>query len=183
MRLFNISFIYLNIWGEVLKALNKLINEYTHYLQQGELQTAYKGIIEFVCKLKTDFAKKYPNYNVSSVYQGYMDMTYFSLSTETLKDKDLKIAIVYMHEKGAFEAWLSARNRDIAKKYDSALDLSILNNINLFHDEKNLDAIVEYSLVSTPNFDNQALLTQSIELGVEKFLSAMNLLFEACDKT
>ena len=104
-----------------MKTLNELIEEYTHHLQQGEIQIAYKGILEFLGKLRAEFIKKYPHYDVSSIYQGYMDMSYFSLNTKSLKDKGLKIAIVYLHDKGDFEVWLSARNRDIAKSYVSLL--------------------------------------------------------------
>ncbi len=33
-----------------MKTLNELIEEYTHHLQQGEIQIAYKGILEFLGK-------------------------------------------------------------------------------------------------------------------------------------
>ena len=154
-----------------MKTLNLLINEYTYHLQQGEIQTAYKGILEFISKLRSDFIKKYPNCTIGSIYQGYMDMTYFSLITEPLKDKGLKIAIVYLHEKGAFEVWLSARNRDIAKRYESIISSNISDKINFFHDDTNQDAIIECTLTSTPNFEEQELLTDIIKKGVEKFVT------------
>lgn len=83
-----------------MKMLNKQIAAYTQQLQQGEIQIAYKGILAFMGKLRAAFIKKYPHYDVSNIYQGYLDMSYFSLSTKPLKDKGLKIAIVYLHEKG-----------------------------------------------------------------------------------
>ena len=58
-----------------MKTLNELIKGYTHLLQQGELQLAYKGIMEFLGKLRAEFVKKYPHYDISSIYQGYMDMS------------------------------------------------------------------------------------------------------------
>lgn len=90
-------------WETNRKTLNELIKGYTHHVQEGEIQIAYKGIFEFLNRLRTTFIKKYPPYDVSSIYQGYMDMSYFSLSTKSLKDKGLKITIVYLHEKGVFE--------------------------------------------------------------------------------
>jgi len=60
---------------------------------------------------------RYPGFDVGNVYQGYMDMSYFSVNTRKMKDKGLKIALVYQHEKGQFEAWLSPRNREIAKAF------------------------------------------------------------------
>jgi hypothetical protein len=56
------------------------------YSIKGEIQIAYKGILEFLGKLRAEYIKKHPHYDVSSIYQGYMDMSYFSLSTKSLKD-------------------------------------------------------------------------------------------------
>ena len=156
-----------------MKALNQLIDEYTQQLQQGEIQAAYKGIIDFVGKLRAAFIKRFPLYDISSIYQGYMDMTYFSLSSNQLKDRGLKIAVVYLHESGAFEVWLSARNREIAKRYESILRSNISDNISTFHDESNQDAIIEYILTSAPNFDDQAMLIDSLEHGVYSFITAV----------
>ncbi len=156
-----------------MKTLNELIEGYTHHLQQGEIQVAYKGILEFLGKLRAEFIKKHPHYDVSSIYQGYMDMSYFSLSTKSLKDKGLKIAIVYLHDKGDFEVWLSARNRDIAKSYLSLLNSSMSGDVNLFHDINNPDAIIECILTPKPNFEDQSSLIDTINQGVEKFVIAI----------
>src|SRR5690606_4278417 len=139
----------------MMKTLNQLIHDYTGQLQQGKIQLAYKGILEFIGKLRADFTRKYPHHAIGSIYPGYMDMTYFSLTTEPLKNKGLKIAIVYVHEEGDFEVWLSARNRDIAKRYGCLLNGHISDGITVFHDEANQDAIIECILTSAPNFENQ----------------------------
>jgi len=156
-----------------MKTLNHLISDYTSLLQQGELQLAYKGILEFMGKLRADFIKKYPQYEISSIYQGYMDMSYFSIFTKPLKEKGLKIALVYLHDKGHFEVWLSARNRDITKEYETVFSKNPLQGITAFHDPTNLDAIVESILVSAPNFEDQATLTLKLEKGVENFIEAV----------
>ena len=153
-----------------MRTLNELIKVYTHHLQEGEIQIAYKGILEFLGKLRADLIKKYPHYYVSNIYQGYMDMSYFSLSTKSLKDKGLKIAIVYLHDKGGFEVWLSARNRDIAKSYASILDRNIPSDVNVFHDINNPDAIIECILTPTPDFEDQSSLIDTIDKGVKKFV-------------
>lgn len=153
-----------------MKALNQLIKDYTSLLQQGEIQVAYKRILEFMGRLRADMMKRYPDYDAGSVYQGYMDMSYFSLSTKRLKDKGLKIAIVYLHEKGDFEVWLSARNREIAKKYESVLNNNIASLIPVFHDANNQDAMIEATLTTTPDFEDQASLMNVLETGVEKFV-------------
>ncbi|MDD4729944.1 MAG: hypothetical protein PHN55_14495, partial [Dysgonamonadaceae bacterium] len=157
-----------------MKTLNELIEAYTNHLQQGEIQIAYKGILDFLGKLRAEFIKKHPHYDVSSIYQGYMDMSYFSLSTKSLKDKGLKIAIVYLHDKGDFEVWLSARNREISKQYESVFCGKSFDGITVFHDDNNQDAIIEYTLTSSPNFEDQVILTDIIEQGIEAFITAVS---------
>ena len=156
-----------------MKTLNELIEGYTNHLKQGEIQTAYKGILEFLGKLRAAFIKNHPDYDVISLYQGYMDMSYFSLSTKVLKAKGLKIAIVYLHEKGDFEIWLSARNRAIAKGYASIFNGNISVDTNVFHDSNNPDAIIECLLTAAPNFDDQSALIKTIDQGVEKFVTTI----------
>lgn len=163
--------------GRNMKTLNELIEAYTNHLQQGEIQIAYKGILEFLGKLRAEFIKKHPYYDVSSIYQGYMDMSYFSLSTKSLKGKGLKIAIVYLHEKGSFEVWLSARNREISKQYESVFCGKSFDGITVFHDDNNQDAIIECTLISSPNFEDQVILTDIIEQGIEEFITAISNLF------
>jgi hypothetical protein len=157
-----------------MKTLNQLVKEYTNLLQQGELPKAYKGIIDFINKLRTDFIKRFPDYEIGNLYQGYMDMTYFSLNSKELKEKGLKIAIVYLHEKGAFEVWLCSRNRNNALKYKTFLNDIIEKNSSFFHDDDNQDAILECTLILNPDFDYQKMLVNIIEQGVARFLSLIN---------
>lgn len=63
-----------------MKTLNELVYGYTQHLQKGEIQAAYKGIMEFMGRLKADFSRERPHCDIGSIYQGYMEMTYFSLS-------------------------------------------------------------------------------------------------------
>ncbi len=156
-----------------MKGLNDLVVGYTRHLQEGEIQAAYRGILEFIGKLRADFVKR-SRYDTGNIYQGYMDMTYFSLTTKALKDNGLKLAVVYLHEKGAFEVWLSARNRDMAGKFRTVLSSGNFDKAAVFHEEDNQDAIIECKLTASPDFENQAALIDIIEQGVEKFEAAIN---------
>ena len=160
-----------------MENLNQLISVYISLLKQGETQAAYKGILDFICKLRADFIKKYPTYEAGSIYQGYMDMSYFSLNTKHIKDAGLKLAVVYLHEKGQFEVWLSARNRDISKKYES-IAYNAISDMTLFHDKDNKDAIIECMLSAAPDFEHPDLLVSIIEQGVESFINTVTKLIK-----
>jgi hypothetical protein len=87
-------------------------------LKNGSVQRAYQGLIQYNLDLKTYLAKKHPTYSVSgSLYQGYMDMTYFSFTPGSLTERKLKVAIVFVYETFRFEAWLAAVNKQVQAKY------------------------------------------------------------------
>lgn len=157
-----------------MKNLNQLISDYTHHMESGEIQKAYREILGFISRLRADLVKKFPDYEASGVYQGYLDMSYFSLIDDLLKGKGLKIAIVYLHGKGCFEVWLSARNRNVARQYVTVFNADTLDGLAVFHDDQNLDAIIECTLTTTSNFEEQELLMATIERGVERFTQAVS---------
>ena len=101
-----------------MKTLHESVTEYKKQLDKGEIQKAYRGLIEYMMNLRNHFKNNNPDFHVSgNFYQGYMDMTFFSFTTEALKRKYLKIAIVFIHEKIRFEVWLAGYNKTIQEKY------------------------------------------------------------------
>lgn len=66
------------------------------------------------------------------------------------KDKGLKISILYLHQKGIFEVWLSACKREISRIYNTIIcEQNSHMNITHFQDQKNPDAILESTLITT----------------------------------
>ena len=99
-------------------SLSDAMSEYRAQMQKGVIQQAYRGLMDYMSALKTELKAKHPDYQVSgSLYFGYMDMTYFAFTPPALKEKGLKIAIVFVHETFAFEAWLSAANRGLLAQF------------------------------------------------------------------
>ncbi len=91
--------------------LDRLVREYTVQLGKGRIQRAYKGILSFLSGLGAYLKDKYPDHSLSALYPGYMDMSYFAFTPPYLRDKRLKIAVVYLHEDNRIEAWLGGVNR------------------------------------------------------------------------
>lgn len=165
-----------------MTSLNQRIDTYTEIVRKGEVQAAYRGIMEFMGQLRTTFLASDADIEVGgSLYQGYMDMTYFSLNTACLKDKGLKIAVVYLHDKKAFEAWLSARNRTIMSHYRALFDDAILAEVEVFHDEDNPDAVLECLLTGFPDFDHQNKLIAELISGTEAFIAAVEKIISKMD--
>jgi hypothetical protein len=80
-----------------MESFQEYVDEYRAQLAKGAIQKAYRGLMAYIMGLRTHLKTKYPDYFVSgSIYYGYMDMTYFSFFPESLKRRNLKIAIVFI---------------------------------------------------------------------------------------
>lgn len=160
-----------------MEALNDSIQEYKRQLNKGKIQKAYRGIMTFMSGLKTDLKKDNPDFIVSSLYSGYLDMSYFAFTPSDLKMKKLKIAIVFLHKKGKFEAWLSGSNRRIQADYLGKIkDKSLLNQYQLSKGLPGTDSIVESILVEDPDFDHPDELKLQIRKKIIKFIHDVYLI-------
>ena len=154
-----------------LKSFQQCIIEYKNQLKIGAIQEAYRGIMEYIMSLRTHFMKNYPEYIVSgNIYFGYMDMTYFAVIPETLKKRNLKIAIVFLHETFRFEAWLSGSNKKVLAHYWEVVKASGWDKYQLLPQGKGVDSIIDKVLVGDPDFGDLSALTQQIEEEALEFI-------------
>ena len=153
-----------------MKSFNDYIYQYRKQIEKGDIQEAYKGLMEYIMNLRNHFQKKYPEYLVSgSIYFGFMDMTYFSFTPKTLKNAGLKIAIVFIHDKIKFEVWLAGVNKQSQLKHWKIFKESNWNLYRIPVDTKGIDFIVAHDLVDNPDFNDLDTLTKQIETGTFKF--------------
>ena len=154
-----------------MKSLQENMIEYKKQLEKGAIQKAYQGLMEYMLSLKNHFGTKYPDFSVSgSMYSGYMDMTYFSVFPKSLKDRELKIAIVFVYDSFRFEIWLSGRNQQVLAKYWKIIKDSGWDKYQLAAQGKWADSILEHVLVDNPDFGDLEALTKQIDQGASKFI-------------
>jgi hypothetical protein len=157
--------------GINMESFQESMIEYRKQLEKGTIQKAYKGLMDYYKYLRTYFNKKYPNVFASgNLYFGYMDMSYFALFPKSLKDRNLKIAIVFLHEQFRFEVWLSGVNKKVQGKYWKVFKESNWKKYPIVSTTKNADSIVEGILVENPDFSDLEALTRKIESGILKFI-------------
>jgi len=161
-----------------MNSLNKHIQEYRHQLSKGHIQKAYKGIMAFMSSLKSDLEKSHPNHTTSALYFGYIDMTYFAFTPPELKNNKLKIAIVYLHESGRFEAWLGGNNRKIQAEVIERLSEKDIGKYRLSKAAPGVDSIIELILVEDPDFDKLEDLKFQIEKKSIKFINDMTVILD-----
>jgi hypothetical protein len=151
--------------------LHEYMIEYRKQLKKGLIQKAYRGLMEYLGSLRTFFKNQYPDYTVSSsIYFGYMDMTYFAFTPPSLRDRRLKIAIVFLHQEFRFEVWLGGYNKTIQKEYWDLVREKSWDKYRIPSSIEGIDSIVEHLLIDNPIFQDLDALTTEIEIGTMKFI-------------
>ena len=154
-----------------MKSFQENMMEYRKQLEKGAIQKAYQGLMQYMMSLKNHVSTQYPDFSVSgSMYYGYMDMTYFSVVPGSLKDRDLKIAIVFVYDAFRFEVWLSGRNQKVLAEYWKIFTESGWDKYTIAPQGKWADSILEHILVDNPDFSDVEALTGQIEQGTLKFI-------------
>ena len=160
-----------------MRSMNKDLEELQRQLNNGMIQRAYRSLLFYMMELRTHFKNKYPSFSVSALYQGYMDMTYFAISSQTLSRRDLKIAIVFNYEAFRFEAWLAGRNRKINRQYWELFKDKDWPEYRVVKPGKGVDSIAECDLAKGFHLSDKEALTMSIETKVGAFIEDIEVFF------
>ena len=154
-----------------MQTIQENMNELQGQLRIGAIQKAYRALLDYMMDLRTCFKSRYPSYSISGLYQGYMDMTYFAIVPPSLKQRDLKIAIVFNYEAFRFEAWLSGTNRQVQRKYWELFRDSRWTAYRVVTPAKGVDSIIECNLAEDFDFADLGGLTASIEANTAEFVA------------
>ena len=146
------------------------MNDLRGQLRTGAIQKAYKALLDYMMDLRTRFKNRYPGYFISGLYQGYMDMTYFAIVPPSLKQRNLKIAIVFNYEAFRFEAWLAGTNRQVQRKYWEMFRDSRWAEYRVVTPAKGVDSIIECNLAMNFDFGDLDSLSISIEENTVEFI-------------
>lgn len=119
---------------------------------------------------KTKLESDHPDYASSGLYFGYMDMTYFAFTPQELKRRNLKIAIVYLHQENRFELWLGGGSRKVQAEYIGFFKGIDLGDYRLSQVSPGVDSIIESIISVQPDFENADLLSASISGKVTGFV-------------
>lgn len=149
------------------------INHYFEILKNTNFQKVYKSVIDYLRNLKSYLEKKYSDYVVSSLYLGYLDMTYFSFTPKDLKDKGLKVAIVLLHQEERIELWLSGINKKVQSEYIDKLKEKDLKGLKLSIALPGVDSIIEKKIVEKINLIDIESLNKQIEKETMSFINFM----------
>ena len=154
-----------------MKSLNEYVSEYKNQIKKGDIREAYKRLMQFMMKLKTHLNSKYPEFFISgNIYQGYMDMTYFSFTPESIRKKKLKIAIVFIHETICYEVWLAGYNKQVQSRYLNLIRDIVPDNYQIGSSQSGTDYIIKHTLAANPDFNDLDTFMDKIETGTLEFI-------------
>jgi hypothetical protein len=169
-----------------MHSISKDMKEFRSQLQKGSIQKAYGALLSYIMGLRRHFKNNLAGSTVSGLYQGYMDMTYFAVFPSSLRDRGLKIAIVFNYDAFGFEAWLAGGNRKIQWQYWELFKDSPWPEYRVVTPGKGIDSILECDLAKNFDLDDPDALTACIEKAtvafiddVEKFLAEHESLEQA----
>ncbi len=156
--------------------------EFKEQLKKGAIQKAYQGLMATMSDLRNHIAERHPELVVpGALYNGYLDMTYFSILSPSLKERDLKIAIVFVYDIFRFEIWLSGKNKQVLAKYWELFRRNGWDKHDLIEPGKGIDYIVQHVLVADPNFADLDALTQQVEQGALQFIEDIEAFLSGID--
>ncbi|WP_202912330.1 DUF7000 family protein [Sphingobacterium olei] len=147
-----------------MKDLNHYVDTYKEQLKKGDIQEAYTALVKYVTRLGTALSKSLSeSYSFGSLFQGYMDYTYFYYSNDFLKKRKLKMGVVLNHTKMQFEIWLLGQTIPIQERYWQYFKTTKWNKDRT---TKPQYAILEAVLIENPDFNDLDSLTSQIEEGL-----------------
>ncbi len=154
------------------------LEEYRLQLQKGAVQAAYRGLMKYMGALRTALKERRPDYFVSGgLYYGFMDMTYFSYTPESLQRRKLKIAVVFVHEAFRFEVWLAAANKQVQTEYWKRIQEKDWTPYRVVPTIQGYDSILEHTLAAAPDFGDLPALTEQIAAGTLRFIQDVEEFF------
>ena len=156
-----------------MPSLQEDMEEFRRLLTQGAVRRAYKGLLSYMMDLRGHFRTCHPEYTVSGLYQGYLDMTYFALVPPPLKARDLKIAIVFNYDAFRFEAWLAGSNRQVQRQAWELFRQCRWPNYRVVDPAPGVDSIVECDLAVNFDLDEAVALTTNMESATAAFIDDM----------
>ncbi|MCW4024724.1 MAG: hypothetical protein NWF01_06785 [Candidatus Bathyarchaeota archaeon] len=144
--------------------------EYRKQLQKGAVRTAYQGLMGFFDALHLHLKTVYPDFFLSDVHYGLMDYTYFYFFPKSLKQQNLKVAIVFSHGTFTFRVLLAGYNKTVQAKYWKLFKDNNWSLYPLAADTQKNDAITDFIVADNVDFSDLDALTCQVEKGTLKFI-------------
>lgn len=159
-----------------MKFSSEKLDCYKALIQTTNLQESYQEFIQLFRYLRNELKNEFTEYTFSStIEENQMDFAYFQLTTPELKQKGLKVQIIFVHKEFQFEVWLSGYNRKIQYSYYESLKSQNLKYI-LNHTPTSVDYILKSQLSKQLDISNSMLLLDCLKQEIQELITFANTL-------
>lgn len=155
-----------------LDSANKVTHSSAHQLD-------YHQLIGYMKELRLFFQREYETlFRLGAIYKGNPDYSYFSLTTEELKQHKLKFVIILNHKELQFDICLSGQNKSVRKKYWKLFKESDWGKYHIVASIDNSLMIIDHTLVEQADFSDSITLNRIIEAAAMEFMDEIRGLLE-----
>ncbi len=139
----------------------------------------YHQLIDYMKELRTFFHKEHDTYfKLGNIYQGNSDYSYFSITTEELKNQKLKFVMILNHKTLCFSICLSGQNKSIRKQYWQMFKESDWHKYHLAESINESLSIIDQTIEEGPDFSDKKYLTEQIEKKALIFINEISSVLE-----
>lgn len=141
------------------QSINEQIAIYQKSIKENSLSETYKFLLNYMSQLQQEFSNKLSGkFSVKNVLNGYLDYTYFYFTNDLLKERKLKLGIIYNHKENYSELWLMGSVKEAQKNYWNKLKETEWNK------EETMPQwyVISIELISNPNFEELNKITDLI---------------------
>jgi hypothetical protein len=154
----------------VMEPIELSIAEYKKQVQNGTIKKAYQSLMGFFDCLRLQLKARHPDFFISDVHYGLMDYTYLYFFPKSLKQQNLKVAIVFSHDTFTFRVLLAGYNKLVQAKYWKLFKDNNWSLYSLAADAQKSDAITDFIVADKVDFKDLDALTCQVEEGTLKFI-------------
>lgn len=142
-----------------MKFNSEYLKTYENIIKTTDLLKGYQEFIKLFRYIKIKLEEALPLFSFcGNIVENGMDYSYFFFTDEELKNKGLKIVVVFVHKDFNFEVWLSGYNRKYQTEfYEKLKDQDLEYDLN--HEPTKKDYILRAVVDRTIDYsDGQAVL-------------------------
>lgn len=137
---------------------------------EGQIPRAYRTVQSFISQLRRHLGEVFPGARMSGMYQGALDFTHFALTPPSLRQRRLKIVVVFNYSAFRFEAWLAGATRQVQHHHWDLLRDEHWPGDRVSTPGPGVNSIIERDLVSDCDFGDFEALNALIEAKTRAFL-------------
>ena len=153
-----------------MKSFAACMETYKKEMKKGDIQVAYSGLIAFILDLRNHLKNEHPEFYVSgNFYQGQLDFTYFPFTPVALKERKLRIAVVFMHKSMTFKVWLGGNNKKVQADYWEQFSEKGWDKYDVPSSVEGIDFIAQSVITADPDFADLPKLRDQLTTGIITF--------------